>query len=282
MNQALKTTLFGLFGNSFLFITKLFAGLSSGSLALISDAINSLTDILSSLGIIYAVRISGREADQSHPFGHKRAEPIAGLIVAILAGILSFEILKSAIIGLIHPRTRTFGLLPILILIICIFTKIIMSLYFKRVGERIKSPAILASYVDSRNDVLVSFTALIGVLGGNIGFIDLDYFAAILISLFILYSGYKIGIENIDYLMGKSPDENLINEIKKRALSIPEVLNLNDVRAHYVGNFIHVEIHIEVDKNLTILESHKIGKDVQWGIEKMENVDRAFVHIDPW
>jgi cation diffusion facilitator family transporter len=279
--QGEKATIIGIAANSFLFVIKITVGLMFNSLAVISDAVNSFSDIIYSGAIYMAVKISAKKADKDHPFGHHRAEPVAALIVAILAGILGFQIVRAGIEGLFVLGVHIFSLWSVLVLLVCMSTKIGMWLYFRKIGRRINSPALLASSIDSRNDVLISFTALIGVFGAFVGYVRLDDIAAILIGLFIIWSGYKIGMENIDFLMGKSPSERTLGEVKKRALSIEGVLGLNDVRAHYVGSFIHVEVHIELDERMDTKRAHDIGKAVQRKIEEMRNVDKAFIHIDP-
>jgi cation diffusion facilitator family transporter len=279
--QKKKITILGIILNSILFIAKLIVGLISNSLAVLSDAFNSLSDIISSVGIFIAVKISHKRADQGHPFGHHRAEPIAGLVVAIFAGIVGFEILRTAISSMVNHTENIIGYSAPIVLIFTIVVKLFMSYYFVKEGEEINSPAIKASGIDSRNDVLVSSVALVGVIGSLYGILFLDDIAAIIISMFILYSGYKIGIENIDYLMGKSPPEEYVKKIESIAKKIKGVKGLNEVRAHYVGNFIHIEIHIEVDRNISTEKSHNIGKNVQKAIEKLADIDKAFIHVDP-
>jgi cation diffusion facilitator family transporter len=278
---ALKATVTGIAGNSFLLVIKLFAGIVSGSIALLSDAFNSLTDIIASLAIFICVRISDKEADEGHPFGHKRAEPIAGLLVAILAGILGFEIIKTSIERLVAGKTISVGPIPLLVPVIAMAIKWLMARYFKRVGEELKSPAIKASAVDSTIDVYLSAAVLIGIGGAGLGYHFLDPLAGLLISIWIIYTGYRIGIENIDYLMGSAPEPELMMAIKGAALSVAGVKALNKVRAHYVGNFIHVEVHIEVDKTLSTFDSHTIGKGVEKSIERLEAIEKSFIHIDP-
>ncbi|MFH0876131.1 MAG: cation diffusion facilitator family transporter [archaeon] len=281
MDKSEKITLIGVGLNFMLFIAKITVGLISGSLSLLSDAFNSLTDILSYTGIYFAVKISNKKADETHPFGHRRAEPLAGLLVAIFAGILAIEIIKSAITGIMNPQAIKAEFAACAVLIFTIIVKTFMTVFFSKKGRELNRPAIRAAGVDSRNDVLISGVALIGVIGPWMGVHILDGIAAIFISLFIFYSGYKIATENLDYLMGKCPPPDFVEHMKKAALSVKGVNGLNDVRAHYVGNYVHVEIHIEVDKKITIEKAHKIGKDVQNTIEKLDSVDKAFVHIDP-
>ncbi len=281
MKRNVQITIIGIAFNTFLFFIKLFGGILSNSLALLSDSFNSLTDIITSLAIFFAVRISTKKADYDHPFGHHRAEPIAGLIVAILAAILGFEVIKNAFQGFFVPRALNINLLIFIIVIVSIVSKLYLYLLFKIEGKKSKSPALLASSIDYRNDILVSFSVLVGNLFGYIGYEIFDNIVALIIGGFIVYSGFKIGVENVDFLMGKVPGEEIIQRLKQKALTIEGVRELNDVKAHYLGNFIHAEIHIEVDKKLKTEESHKIAKNVQNLLQKEEIVDYVFVHVDP-
>ncbi|MCF6159524.1 MAG: cation transporter [wastewater metagenome] len=276
-----NATIIIVIGNTLLFAIKITAGIMSNSLAVISDALNSITDILSSIIIFFAVRISSKQADEGHPFGHHRAEPIAGLVVAIFAGILGFEILHTSLFNLFKPHEYKFSYYAIAVLLISIGTKFFMSGYLKGIGRKINSPALLASAIDSRNDVYVSAAALVGIVSGFYGYPNVDNIAAALISFWIVYMGYKIGIKNIDYLMGKQPELNIMEEIKRKATTVSGVVGVHDVRAHYVGNYIHVEIHISLDKYLTLVQAHEIGKNVQREVESIESIHKAFVHIDP-
>lgn len=280
-NKGRQATIMLVVCNAFLFAIKITAGIMSNSLAVISDAFNSLTDILSSVIIFFAVKASSKQADEGHPFGHHRAEPIAGLLVAIFAGILGFEILHTSLFKLTETHAHTIGVPAIIVLLISIVMKLIMSSYFKKVSRKINSPALLASSIDSRNDVYISSTALVGIGCGFFGYAQIDSIAATLISFWIIYSGYKIGVQNIDYLMGRQPEDNIMEEIKKKASAVSGVMGIHDVRAHYVGNYIHVEIHISLDQALTLTQAHDIGKNVQRAVESLESIHKAFVHIDP-
>jgi cation diffusion facilitator family transporter len=281
VEKSVQATLAGIILNIILFAAKLIVGMLSGSLAIISDAFNSLTDILSSAGIFVAVRVSNKRADEDHPFGHHRAEPIAALIVAIFAGILGFEILRSAIAGFYTERTFSFGIAAVAVLLFTMAVKLFMYIYFTKIGTSLNRPAIKASGIDSRNDIFVSGIALIGVFGYSFGLPQLDSIAAILISFFIFYSGYRIGVENMDYLMGKCPPKEFVDSVKVTVRKVKGVKGINTVKAHYVGNYIHFEIHIEVDRDSTTNISHAIGKRVQRAVEKFREVDKAFIHVDP-
>lgn len=281
MKRKLKITIVGIVFNTFLFIIKLTGGIFSNSLALISDSFNSLTDIMASLVIFFAVKIGAKKADVDHPFGHQRAEPIAGLMVAILAAILGFEVIKNAFQGFFETRNLNINLLIFGIIIVSITVKIYLYLLFRVAGRKSNSPALLASAVDYRNDILVSSSVLIGNFFGYFGYSIFDSIVALFIGGFIVYSGFNIGMQNVDFLMGKVPGEDIIKQIKGIALSIDGVIALNDVKAHYLGTFVQVEIHIEVDRKLRTEKSHEIAKNVQNILQNKGIVDYAFVHVDP-
>lgn len=256
-------------------------GLMTNSLAVISDAFNSFTDIVASVAISWSVKISSKKADADHPFGHYRAEPIAAFVVAILMAIVAFEVLKEGVMRFFYQVEVDFSLCAIWVLLMAIFVKMGMFLYLKKAAQNHKSCALEATAIDSRNDVLASFVALLGVMGTYYNVTSLDSLAAILIAIWIGYAGYQIGVENIDYLMGRAPSSEILNECKKLALSEQGVKNVHDILAHYVGTFIHLEMHVEVDKNLSTKESHDIGKRVQKAVLGHEKISQIFVHVDP-
>ncbi len=276
-----RATTLGLGGNIFLFLLKIVLGFLSGSIAVISDAFHSLMDIIAAIIIAIGVKVANEQADEDHPFGHHRAEPIAGLIIAVIAGILAFEIARESIFKMFTGPTEIVGTYAVTALIITLFTKISMGWYFRRLGKKIHSSAVKALAIDSKNDVLATSVALIGVLVATLGFPAFDSAAGLVVAVFIFKGGYEIGIENIDYLMGKSADEDMIAEIKLTALSVKDVIALNTIRSHYIGQTVQVEIHIEVEHKLTTDHSHFIAEKVESEVEKIEGVSKAFVHVDP-
>ena len=279
--SAKRATILGIIGNVVLFILKIIVGVIYNSIAVISDAINSFTDIIASVIVFISVKISGKRADKGHPFGHHRAEPIAGLIVAIFTGIVGFEVIKFAFERLLEGDGFVKGIAPLIVMGFTLVLKLGMYVYTVKVGKKLNSTAILASAVDHRNDVFISFGALIGVGGAYFGYGMMDPIVALIIGVWIIYAGYKIGVTNLKFLIGEAPSEELMDKIKRIVLSVDCVEGINDVRAHYVGVLLQVEVHIEVDRKLTIYRAHTIGKKVQSKLERLEDVDRAFVHIDP-
>lgn len=271
----------GIVGNLVLFAGKFAVGLAFDSIAIISDSLNSFTDIVASLIVFVSIKSSYKAADKEHPYGHMRAQPIAGLVVAIFTGIVGFEVITQSVARLFTGARMEPGLLPIFLIAAVMLVKLGMHLYVRGVARRTRSTALAASATDHRNDVLISAAVLAGVAISNLGYPVFDPVVAILIGLWIIKAGFGIGRDNIKYLMGEAPSARLMARVKDSARTIPGVLGLNDVFAHYVGTTVQIEVHINVDKRLNVEEAHAIGKQVQHALEAMEEVSRAFIHIDP-
>ncbi len=271
----------GIIGNALLFGGKIIIGLSFDSIAIISDSLNSFTDIIASLIVYLSIRTSHRAPDPQHPYGHKRAQPIAGLIVAIFTCIVGFEVITQGVSRLLTGEKMQQGLLPLLLVVAVMVIKLSMHLYVRAVARRTGSTALMASAADHRNDVMVSGAVLIGVLFSNLGFPIFDPVVAVLIGLWIIRAGFGIGRDNLKFLMGEAPPAALVEGIKLAAGAIQGVKRVHDVLAHYVGTTIHIEVHINVDRELNVEQAHAIGKQVQAAIEGRDGVARAFIHIDP-
>jgi cation diffusion facilitator family transporter len=280
--QARAATRVAIAGNSLLFLVKGAAGLASGSIALISDALNSLVDVAASIGISYSVAVARRGPDEDHPFGHQRAEPLAALGVAIFTGILGFSVGRAAVERLIAGATQIrVPLWALGALLVSMVGNLLLAKYLRRRGEALDSPAILANAVECENDIGTSFAALVGVAGSALGWAPIDPLAGIVVGAWIVVGGYRFGRQNIDYLMGKSPTPELLEHVRRSALGVGGVKGVHDVRGHYVGHRIHVELHIEVDQELRTRQSHDVGGMVRKAIEEHTAIDRAFVHVDP-
>lgn len=276
-----RITYLALFVNIFLFFIKAGAGIVSNSIAVISEAVNSLTDIIASIAIRYSVRLSRQKPDKKHQFGHAAAEPLAAFIVAAFALVAGIKVIEESVKRIIDPQDLKITAAIFGILIINILVKIVLNRYQIKIGKLFNSAAVKAAAVDSINDVLASTLALLGIICASFGFKFIDGVAGILVAFFILKSGYEVAKENIDFLMGKSADESLLFEMINRAMRVNGVTGFNDIRSYYVGDKFHVEFHIEVKKDISTKESHDIGKEVQNCIEEIEQVQKAFIHIDP-
>lgn len=260
-----------------LFGLKLWAGLVSGSIAVISDALNSFLDIASYSIIALSTRVQDQVPDRDHPFGHRRAEPLAGFLIAVFASLLGATIIKDSVMDLFEPSTTIRAAGPTAVLVVSIAAKVLLVAAYRREWRRTGSPALKASMVDSRNDILASSLALVGFWIGGWW----DNAAALLIGGWIFSSGLRIGLENMGYLMGQAPDARVVEGIRAAAAEVPGVASCHTVRAHYVGDQVQVEVHVEVPADLSLRQAHDLGVAVQERIETMPEVLHAFVHIDP-
>ncbi|HHT25636.1 MAG TPA: cation transporter [Firmicutes bacterium] len=256
---------------------KLWAWSVSHSLAILSDTLNSLLDVFSYTTVAFSMRIQDQAPDASHPFGHRRAEPLAGMLIAIVAALLGFNLAKDGVLALIAPSETTLTPTAVYIMVIAIAAKIGLVIAYDKAWKITASPAIYASMVDSRNDILMSCAALFGFLYGGIW----DASAALIIGLWVMWSGVRIGLDNMDYLMGKTASTEYIDKLRRIALSVPGVLGTNDIRAHYVGDQLHVELHAEVSAEIGIVDGHLIEVALRDRLEALDEVGHAFIHLDP-
>jgi cation diffusion facilitator family transporter len=254
----------------------------SDSLTIFSETLNSLSDVASSAVIVLCVRWAWQRPDEDHPFGHRRAEPLAGLVVAILTGILGFEVCRTAIVSLWEGRLpERIGPFPMVALCVTLVVKSWLAVRFRRLGQQIGSPALRATAVDCRNDVLISLQGLAAVALAAYRVPLLDTLAALVVGVYILYSAHRIGMENVDYLMGRAPDAELLGRIRAAAEGVPGVQAVRSIRAHYVGTLVHVEFTAAVDGALPTINSHDVAEATRAAVEALDAVDRAFVHIAP-
>jgi cation diffusion facilitator family transporter len=266
--------------NVVLFAVKFWGFLMSGSVALFSDAMNSLLDIASSGAVLISVRVGQKAPDREHPFGHSRAEPIAGFVVAVVGCVIGVEVLQESVIKFIRPHNHEINPWLFGILAVAIAAKLALSVWQQRVGERERSPAVAALSVDSRNDVLSSIAAMIGIGGASLGFQQADELAGLVVGLLIIRGAVIILRENIDYLLGRSSSDELREAVKRSVAAVPGVGEVRFCRGHYVGNELHFEIIIACQGDLSTAESAAIADRVRDAATAQTDVGMVFVHVD--
>lgn len=216
--------------------------------------------------------------------GHGRAEAIAGLIIVVFLVLISYEILTSAIEklffgGQLGIPTYLAGLMALFGIII----NIIMSRYIINLGKRINSPAIVADGKHQQMDIFSCVAILISVILSQFGYTFLDPLVGFVIGLFVLKAAYDVGKDNINNIMGKLPSNELVNEIKKIASSVDGVYGVHSIRVNYFGSYATLALHIEVDPNLSLKESHKIAHQVQDKLtDKISLVQLVIAHACPY
>lgn len=268
--------------NLALFTAKALVWRATGSLAVGSEAVNSLADAAYSVIVLAGLYLTTRPPDAEHPHGHERIEPFVSLVVAFgvffAGGAVAFNAVSTLLTG---DVTVPQGPTAAAVLVIAGIVKFGLYRYALAAADDQRSPALRATALDNRNDILAAGAALVGVIGAQLGAPVLDPLAALVVSVAIIYTGVEIVRDNISYLVGGAPSEELRAEIVRRALAHPDVEGAHEVVAHYVGPEVDVSLHIEVEGTTSVAEAHAIETAVMNSIREMPEVDDVFVHVDP-
>lgn len=278
-----KAARVAIIANSLLTVLNITVGVISGSYALVSEGAHTLSDVTTSIIAYIGFYIGQKPADSEHPIGHGRAEAISGLIIVIFLVIVAWEIMQGAFEKIINPSLITVpSTLAALMATIGIFVNLAVSNYIINLGKQIRSPAIVADGKHQRTDIFSSMAILVGVIVSNMGYPILDPIIGFIIGLFILKTAYDIGKENIDNIMGKVPSEEFLEKIRSVANNTPNAKNAHNIKINYLGAYATVALHIELDGNMTLDESHKIVHEVQNNIIKeVPEVKYVMVHACP-
>jgi len=266
-------------GNIFLFAIKLWAGLISSSIALVADAWHTLSDTISSVIILIGVKIASKPADKQHPYGHGRAELVATFIIGMMLVLVGIHFVRTSIERFRLQEPAHFGLAAIIVTIISIIVKELMAQYAFKVARITKADSIKADGWHHRSDAISSIIILIGIFFQNrIWWIDAVL--GILVSFVIFYSAYSILKKNINELLGKEPEQEIINQVKDIAREVyPENLRLHHFHIHQYGFHKEMTFHIVLPKNMKLSQARNITHKLFLLIkEKMEIL--ATIHID--
>ena len=271
----------GIAANVLLFLGKLLAGVLSGSVAMIADAFNNLSDAGSSIVTLVGFRLSSAPADKEHPFGHGRVEYLSALTVAALIMLAGVELASSAVEKILHPEAATFSWVSTAILVASIAVKAWMALFNGKVARRIHSDALAASATDSRNDVLCTSVVLLSSLFTLITNINIDGYVGAAVALFVIWSGFSIVRETISPLLGEAPDPELVEDIKALVLEEDGITGVHDLIVHNYGpGRCIASLHAEVPCHVDILKSHEIIDAVERRLVEELNI-MACIHMDP-
>ena len=275
--------IFGILTNVVLFVMKIVFGLIAGSISVVADAVNNLSDAGSSGVTVVGFKLSNRPPDKEHPFGHARYEYITGLVVAFIVLIIGGTLLKSSIERIISPELIEASVWTAAVLVISIFLKTIQGMLYADFGKAINSPSLGASATDSRNDVISTSLVLVSTVGAIFLpqiFSKVDSYLGIAVSLFIIVSGVKLVKETVDPLLGGVPDKELVAKIREKFKDYPEILGTHDLMVHSYGpGKVFATIHAEVEADTDVMLSHDL----------IDNIEREFrrdgifmvIHMDP-
>lgn len=271
----------GLACNAFLFAVKLLVGLVSGSLAIIADAINNLSDAGSSAVTVLSFKLSGKPADNEHPFGHARIEYLSGAFIAIVIEIIGTQLLKSSVEKIITPASVEFSAITFGVLILAVLVKFFMRNLYIAVSKKIDSTVLLAAASDSLNDMITTSAVLACAVFQYAFDINLDGYVGAVVAVFIIISGLSILKRALNPLIGEAPDQALIDSIYNKIMSYPGVLGLHDLLVHSYGPATRfATVHVEMSAEESPLVSHGVLDDIERDVESELGV-KLVIHLDP-
>ena len=275
-------SLVGMACNILLCIGKLLAGTLFGSIAIMADALNNLSDASSNVVSLIGFRLAAKAPDAEHPYGHARYEYLAGLVVSVTILAIGLSLLKESALKVLHPTPVAFSWLSIGVLAASILVKLWMSALNKHIGTAIESETLLATAADARNDVITTAAVLAAtILTKLTGFDRIDGLMGLGVAAFILYSGAMLVKDTIDPLLGAAPDPELVEHIEKKALSYPGVLGVHDLMIHDYGPGSRlVSFHLEMDAKDDVMHSHDVIDRIERDLLVEDGVI-ATVHFDP-
>ena len=278
-----KAATVAIVANCFLTLFNIAIGIMSGSYALVSEGAHTLSDVATSVIAYIGFKIGQKPADDEHPIGHGRAEAIGGLIIVLFLGMVAYEIMQGAIERLLNPSLITTpDFYAAIMAVLGIMINFSVSEYIIKIGKEIRSTAIVADGKHQKTDIFSSIAVLLSVVVSNIGYPILDPIIGLIIGVLILKTAYEVGKENIDNIMGKVPSQEFINKIKRVANKTPKAQDAHNIKVDYLGSYAVVSLHVKVDGNMTVDESHKIAHIVETNlINKIPEVKYAVVHVCP-
>jgi cation diffusion facilitator family transporter len=271
----------GIAFNALLFAAKALAGALTGSIAVMADAFNNLSDAGSSVITLIGFRISGKRNDAEHPFGHGRVEYISGLIVAMLILLMGFNLAKDSAMKIFSPEPTRFSALSMGILAVSILIKLYMALYNRSVGRQISSVAMAATAADSLSDAVATLAVLLSALVSRFTGWNIDAYAGLLVSLMILRAGYGAAKDTISPLLGNPPDPAFVDRVGEIVNSYSGVCGIHDLVVHdYGAGRVMLSLHVEVPADGDLMEMHDMIDTIERRLAS-ELECHAVIHMDP-
>ena len=259
-----KTSIIGIVTNIILVIFKMLVGFFTNSIAVILDAVNNLSDVLSSVITIIGTRLAGKDPDKKHPLGHGRTEYLTAMIVSALvlyAGLIS---LRESIKKIIHPEPAEYNTISLVIIFVAVIVKVVLGTYVKKKGESVNSNSLIASGEDARFDGIISFSVFVTALIYIFTNISLEAYVGVIISIFIIRSGVMLMKESIDDIVGHRPDAEVTKSIKKLISEEKDVRGAYDVIIYDFGpDKLYASCHIEVPDTMNIAELDRLTRKIE-------------------
>jgi len=271
----------GILVNIVLAAAKLVSGFLFNSIAMIADGVNNLSDTASSVITIVGFKLSEKPADKKHPYGHARMEYISALMISFIVVFLGLQLFVSSVRKIFEPDPIEFSFITITVLIFSIAVKMFLWIYYKKEGEKIKSPVLLAASQDSRNDIFATTAILFSVIIFYFTKIDLDGVMGALVALLILYFGIKLTADTINPLLGTAPPKKFTDKIGAKINGYQGILGYHDLAVHNYGyKRSFASVHCEVSAEKDAIRSHELIDRIERDFLKEMNLQMV-IHVDP-
>lgn len=271
----------GIVCNLLLFAVKISIGFFSGSMSIIADAFNNLSDIGSNAVTLLGFKMANQPPDPEHPFGHGRMEYMSAALVSILIVLVGVELLRESVDKILHPQPLKFSYYIIAALVVSILVKLWMGLFNKKLGGCIHSPALLATAADSISDCVATSAVLLSVLVSHFTALNIDAYAGLIVSVLIIYNGIKSIKDTLDPLLGMPPDPETVTALEALVLSYPDFLGIHDLIIHNYGpGRSFASLHVEVPQDIDILACHERIDHCEKTIMEQLGIETV-IHMDP-
>ncbi|MDE6314251.1 MAG: cation diffusion facilitator family transporter [Lachnospiraceae bacterium] len=282
---AMRVSFVSIAANLLLSVLKLLAGVLAHSAAMVSDAVHSASDVFSTFVVIVGIKLSGKDSDREHPYGHERLECVAAIVLATILFItglfIGFTACRNIFSGS-YEELAVPGIAALLAAVLSILAKELMFWYTRHYAKQLDSAALMADAWHHRSDALSSVGALIGIFGARLGFPVLDPIASLVICFFIAKAAFDIFQDAIKKMVDESCDEETETALRNCAMAQEGVLAIDLLRTRLFGNRIYVDIEISADGNRTLKETHNIAERVHNSIEaSFPKVKHIMVHVNP-
>lgn len=285
VKEANRNSIITIIVNISLSVFKLIAGIFSRSSALISDAVHSASDVLSTIAVIFGINLASRTSDEGHPYGHERIEDIFSIILAVILCATGIGIGISGaktIIGGNYSEIAAPGTLALIAAAVSIIVKEAMYHYTMHTAKKIRSTALKADAWHHRSDAFSSVGSFIGVLGAKLGIPVCDPIASVIICIFIIKAAWDIFFAATNEIIDRAADDETCAKLRKTIMSVDGVIGIDDMKTRLFGSKIYVDVEIGADGNQTLFEAHATAQRVHDKIEcKFPKIKHCMVHVNP-
>lgn len=271
----------GIILNVILSVFKMIFGAITRSVSIIADGANNIFDAVSSIISLIGFKISGKPADDEHPFGHGRIEYVSALTLAFIILIMGFELIKSSVDKFTNPETVIFSAPAVIVLVFSILAKIWLAVFNKTVGKKINSVAVNAVVADSIGDIAATVCSLIALIASKFTTLPVDAVMGIIVALVVIYAGIGIIKDTLGPLLGEPPAKEIVGELEKLVLSYEGIIGIHDLVLHSYGHSKVIgSLHAEVPSDVDIMHSHDTIDLIERDIKEKLGIEIS-IHMDP-